>query len=372
MKGMRIGIDIQTVIVRPTGVGRYVSGLVRALTGLAGEETYRLFYFDFRRRGRALGISDPRFDVRPIRFIPGSVYHSLAENLGFPDISLVAGRCGLYHFPNFIIPPCAGGKAVVTVHDLSFARFPQYAEAKNLKRLEKRFAATLARADAVITVSEFSKRELTALYGLSPDRVTVTSHGVSIRPRPRPARPVPFPYFLFIGTIEPRKNLETLLDAWRILKGRSGARWTHRLFVVGHHGWRCKPAKEQARDKGVESDVIVLDYVPDGELPDLYGAAEALVYPSLYEGFGFPPLEAMACGTPVIASTAPAIPEVVGDAALLCDPRDAEGFAEAMLRIRDDAALRARLAAAGPARARQFTWERAARETLALYRKLLR
>lgn len=369
---MKIGIDIQTVIVRPTGVGRYTAGFARALAALGGEESYRLFYFDFRRRGGTLGITDPRFDVRPIRFIPGRVYYSLAESIGFPDISLFAGRCDLYHFPNFIIPPCARGKAVVTVHDLSFARFPQYAEEGNLKRLEKRFGATLARADAIITVSQFSKRELVELYGLSPDRVMVTSHGVSIQPRPRPARPLPFPYFLFIGTIEPRKNLETLLEAWRILKGRSGAHWTHRLFVVGHHGWRCKPAKEQAREKGVDADVIVLDYVRDEELPNLYGAAEALVYPSLYEGFGFPPLEAMACGTPVIASTAPAIPEVVGDAAILCDPRDAEGFAEAMLRVRDDAALRERLTARGLARAGQFTWERTARETLALYRKLLR
>ena len=368
---MRIGIDIQTVIARPTGVGRYVAGLVGALAGLSGEEEYRLFYFDFTRRGRVPGIADPRFDLRPIRLIPGRTYHALAENLGFPDISRFAGRCDLYHFPNFIIPPCARGKAAVTVHDLSFARFPQYAEAGNLKRIEKRFTLSLERADAIIAVSEFSKRELVEICGVSPDRVTVTSHGVRIAPRLRPARPVPFPYFLFVGTIEPRKNLGTLLDAWRILKGRNGARWTHRLFVVGRHGWRCTPAKEQAREKGVDADVIVLDYVRDEDLPDLYGAAEALVYPSLYEGFGFPPLEAMACGTPVIASNAPAIPEVVGDAAVLCDPRDAEGFAEAMLRVRDDAALRTDLSARGLARAGRFTWERTARETLALYRRLL-
>jgi glycosyltransferase involved in cell wall biosynthesis len=368
---MRIGIDIQTAIVRPTGVGRYVSGLVGGLAALPGEEEYSLFYFDFMRRGRAPGVADPRFTPRPIRFLPGGVYHALAENLSLPDISLLAGRNDLWHFPNFVIPPCRRGKTVVTVHDLSFVRFPHYAEAGNLKRLEGRFAESLRRADAIIAVSEFSRAELAEIYGVPPGRVTVTSHGVTMRPRPGPRRPPPFPYFLFVGTIEPRKNLETLLEAWRILKGRSGARWEHRLFVVGHHGWRCKPAKEQAREKGVEEQVLVLDYVRDEELPDLYGAAEALVYPSVYEGFGFPPLEAMACGTPVIASNAPAIPEVVGDAAILCDPLDAEGFAKAMLRVRDDAGLRGRLAEKGRARAALFTWEKAAAGTLALYRRLL-
>jgi glycosyltransferase involved in cell wall biosynthesis len=369
---MRIGIDLQTVIVRPTGVGRYVSSLVRALAGLAGEERYRLFYFDFKRRGSALGVADPRFEERPIRCVPGRVYHALAHALGAPDISLLAGRCDLYHFPNFIIPPCRRGKAVVTVHDLSFVRFPQYAEEGNLRRLRRRFDETLRRADAVITVSDFSRRELAELCGVPPEKVAVTRHGASIRPPTPPARPAAFPYFLFVGTVEPRKNLETLLDAWRILKGREGARWTHRLLVVGRHGWRCTPAEEQARARGVEAGVTVLDYVRDDELPGLYGSAEALVFPSRYEGFGLPPLEAMACGTPVIASTAPAIPEVVGDAALLCDPDDAAGFAEAMRRVRDDPALRADLSMRGRARAAQFTWERTAAETLALYRRLFR
>jgi glycosyltransferase involved in cell wall biosynthesis len=181
-----------------------------------------------------------------------------------------------------------------------------------------------------------------------------------------------FPYFLFVGTIEPRKNLGALLEAWTIVKGRRGAAWKHRLLVAGGSGWGCPPAAQQVREKGLGKDVLVLDYVNDDDLASLYAGAEALVYPSLYEGFGIPLVEAMARGTPVIASNAPAIPEVVGDAAFLCDPHDPEGIAGALMRIRDDRALRESMVARGLERATLFTRERTARETLTLYRKLLK
>ena len=367
---MTIGIEIQTLIGNPTGVGLYTYHLVRELAGMGGDERYRLFYFDFKRRGGGRAIDNPRFESTPIRYIPGRVYESLSENFGWPDISLFAGHCDLYHFPNFIIPPLRKGKAVVTVHDLSFARYPEYTETRNLRRLEKRFRYTLERADAVIAISDFTKRELMEIYGVSSDRVTVIHLGVSA---PRLAvfdRPIPPRYFLFVGTVEPRKNLGTLLDAWRIVKSRRPD-WAFKLVIAGGHGWNCEPVEMQARKRRVETDVIALDYVTHEDLPVLYRTAEALVFPSLYEGFGLPPLEAMACGTPVIASTAPAIPEVVGDAALMCDPHDPEGIARAIVQIQDDRQLRDSLVARGFERIKLFGWRKTAEETLALYRRLL-
>ncbi len=365
-----IGIEIQTLIGKPTGVGLYAHNLARTLAELGGRERYRLFFFDFRRHGCGCAIDNPRFEFRPIRFMPGRVYESLSENVGWPDISWFAGRCDLYHFPNFVIPPLKKGKAVVTVHDLSFRRFPEYTEARNLKRLKNRFLWTLKRADAVIAISEFTKRELIELYGVPPDRVTVIHLGVSSPGGVVFSRPIPPRYFLFVGTVEPRKNLGTLLDAWRIAKSRAPD-WPFKILIAGGHGWNCESAGAQARRRGIEADLVALDYVPHEGLPALYRNAEALVFPSLYEGFGLPPLEAMACGTPVIASTAPALPEVIGDAGLMCDPQDAEEIARAMMRIGDDRQLRDSLVARGFERIKLFSWRKTAEETLALYRKLL-
>lgn len=246
---MRIGIDIQAAIGRPTGVGRYAASLVRELAKIGGSERYRLFYFDFMRRGCGIAMDDPRFEFKPIRFLPGRFYESLSENIGGPDISFFSGRCDLYHFPNFIIPPLKRGKAVVTVHDLSFARFPEYAERRNLRRLQKRFRYTLERADAVVAISEFSKRELMELYGVSADRIAVINLGVSAPGRAVFEKPLPARYFLFVGTVEPRKNLGTLLEAWRIVKNHK-PNWAFKLLIAGGHGWNCDPVRAQARKGG--------------------------------------------------------------------------------------------------------------------------
>ncbi|MCX6357932.1 MAG: glycosyltransferase family 1 protein [Candidatus Aureabacteria bacterium] len=367
---MRIGIDIQTTIGAPTGVGRYTTQLVLSLAGLGGDEEYRLFFFDFLRRGCRVRPGNPRFTIRPVRVIPGRIYELLSARTGWPPIELFSGRCDIFHFPNFIIPPLGSGRAEVTVCDCSFARFPHYAEGRNLRRLERSFKGTLDRADAVIAISEFSKRELMEIYGVSAERIFVTHLGVDMPPPSPRGSEAARPYFLFVGTVEPRKNLGGLLDAWRIARGRATS-WRHSLVIAGGRGGGCPSVLEQARLKGVERDVIVRDYVSDGELAALYRGAEALVFPSFYEGFGLPPLEAMASGTPVIASRIPAVVEVVGDMALLCDPHNPEEIAEAMHRVIGDEALRKKLIAGGIGRAKAFTWQKTAEKTLALYRDLL-
>jgi len=367
----RIGIDIQAMIGRPAGVGSYVRGLVHGLSQIGGPEEYRLFYFDFLRRGCGLDISDPRFRFKPIRFMPGRFYEKFSRSMNRPDIGFLAGRYDLYHFPNYVIPPLSKGKAVVTVCDLSFVRFPEYAEERNLKRLERRFNDTLKRADAVITISEFSKKELMELYGVEPERITVTHLAAGIRRSGATGREFPPRYFLFVGTIEPRKNLGNLLEAWRIARDRRPG-WDYKLAIAGGFGWKDKTALQQVRDAGIERDAIVLDYVAEEDLSSLYGRAEALVFPSLYEGFGLPVLEAMAMGTPVLASRAPAIPEVAGDAAIYFDANDPGDMADAILRISGDGALREEMSRRGLDRARLFSWKETAGKTLAVYRGLLK
>lgn len=366
-----IAIDIQTLIGSPTGVGVYTANLVTELARLEGTELFTLFCFDFKRRFAGLDIDNPRFSPRAIHSIPGRFYHLLSENLGWPDISRYAGNADLFHFPNFIIHPLRTGRAVVTIHDLSFERFPDYTEKSNLARLRTRFSYTLRRADAIIAVSRFTRNELIELHGIPAGRITVIHQGVRPPDSLIPEKSFDFPYFLFVGTIEPRKNLTTLLDAWRIATGRKGTAWRHKLVIAGSPGWRCPPAEVQVEQRGLSDSVVILDYVPNNELSSLYAGATALVYPSVYEGFGLPPLEAMACRTPVIASDAASIPEATGDAALLLPPHNAEGFADAIIRVAEDEELRRELITRGLSRASSFSWEKTARETLLLYRRVL-
>jgi glycosyltransferase involved in cell wall biosynthesis len=368
---MKIAIDIQTVIRKPTGVGQYVKNLVVSLAALDNEDEFHLFYFDFKRRFTGLGIENPSFHLEPIRAMPGRIYNFLSENFGLPDIGSLTGAHDVYHFPNFIIHPLKKGKAVVTVCDLSFIRFPRYAEPGNLTRLDKRFDYTICRADAVIAISEFTKKELTEIYSVDPARIRVIHPGVNIRKVTDTALRLPEKYFLFMGTIEPRKNLSGLLDAWKIIKEREKSNWPYKLLVIGSPGWQCPPAGEQVKEKGLEGDVEVLGYVGNEDIPRIYSRAEALVFPSLYEGFGLPPLEAMGYGTPVIASKAQAVPEITGDAGLFIDPHKPDEIAAAIINLAGDQELRHKLIERGKSRVKLFTNRKMAVKTLGLYRELL-
>jgi len=236
----------------------------------------------------------------------------------------------------------------------------------------------LRRVDAVITVSACSRRDILAHFGLSPKRIAVIPEGVEPRFRPVPDSPerraalarygVAPPFLLYLGGINARKNLSRLLEAYARLRERHPRL---RLVIGGKRQWQAGEIMATFARLALGDAVCFTGYVEDADLPALYSAAEVFVFPSLYEGFGLPPLEAMACGTPVVTSTVSALPEVVGDAALTVDPHDVPGLAAAIERALTDDGLRATLRRRGLTRAGQFTWHRAARETLALYDRIL-
>jgi glycosyltransferase involved in cell wall biosynthesis len=236
----------------------------------------------------------------------------------------------------------------------------------------------LQRADAIIAVSEHTRRDVTRLMGIPADRMTVIHGGVDQAFRPIEARAelervraeydLPLRFVLFFGTLEPRKNLVTLLEAYAALLQEDPA--LAPLVVAGRKGWRYQESLRRIRDRGLTERVVLTDWVRDEDVPALLNLAQVLVFPSRYEGFGLPPLEAMACGTPVISSNAASLPEVVGDAGVLVEPLDAAALAAALRRVLQDEALRRELRAKGLRQASRFTWERAARETLAVYEGL--
>jgi glycosyltransferase involved in cell wall biosynthesis len=305
--------------------------------------------------------------------IPSWWFERLTERFELPRVEWFA-RFDVLFAPNFVPPPTRARRLVVTVHDLAFRRHPETAPQSTrwwLARIDR----TLERAARIIAVSEATKRDLIELYGVEAERVAVIPHGVdgevfhpSTREevdRIRRRYAIDGPYLLSLGGLEPRKNLPNLVRAFARLP--SDERPT--LVLAGGsvewnpEGRDALHATLRELPPGVRDGVVLTGYVGEQDKVALLGGAEALVYPSLYEGFGLPVLEAMACGTPVVTSDVSALPEIAGDAALLVDPRDPEAIASAMTRILGEVDLRRDLAERGSSRAAGFTWEKTARST---------
>lgn len=371
---MRIAIDLSPAIHQKAGLGRYARTLAEHLIALDHANEYIAFaYGRFAPDAlspalRALPRASIPLDVRPWRM---GVW--LGHALGVP-LDRVLPRVDLFHATEHLLPPLKNAKTIFTLHDLIFHFFPAYHLPLNRWFLVNAMPHFLRRADAIIAVSECTKRDAITIYHLPPEKITVIYEGVNpaLRPetsleriaaaRARFAKNQPF--IFFVSTIEPRKNIPALVDALRVLRARG---FTHRLLIAGRKGWLYQSVFEHAKKTGMENAVDFLDYVDDADLPALFAACDAFVFPSLYEGFGLPPLEAMACGAPVICSNTSSLPEIVGDAALLVNPRDVGALANAMERVITDRALRDELRAKGLEQAAKFSWEHAARETLAVY-----
>ncbi|MEW6223969.1 MAG: glycosyltransferase family 1 protein [Chloroflexota bacterium] len=267
----------------------------------------------------------------------------------------------------YFLPVLTGRPTVLTIHDISYERHPEFFSWKELLRNRAMIRGSARRATRIITVSEASRNDLIELYGVEPSRVSVVYNGVGPQFRPGPAGPVR-PAFdgsrplrvLAVGTLQERKNLVRLLDAVRLIAPEIAVT----LRIVGPDGYQA--AAIRARLAGA-ADTEILGWVDDEHLADEYRRADVLVYPSIYEGFGLPVVEAMACGTPVITSTGGSLPEVAGDAALIVDPLDVEAIAHAIRRVATEPVLAAELAARGLVRASDFSWDRAATEHARIY-----
>ncbi len=282
----------------------------------------------------------------------------------------------LVHGPVFIAPFIAPCPAVVTIHDLSFIRFPALFRPANRLYLASMARLSARRARRLIAVSAHAAAETVQLLGVPPERIDVVYHGVDpvFRPLPddevaafRQRQGAPERFVLFLGTLEPRKNLIRLLEAFaRIYNAKI------KLVLAGGKGWLYDELFARVENLGLEEAVIFPGYVDAKDLPLWYNAATVVAYPSLYEGFGLPVLEAQACGTPVLTSNVSSLPEAAGDAALKVDPYDVDALAEGLNRMLTDASLRRELRERGLAHARQFSWTRTAQETARVYRRALK
>lgn len=383
---MRVVINGLAALKPKTGVGHHVANLTATLTATFPYDEYTLY------PGRRTAEMIRRLNRPPAaatgpahRPNPGLVGRGLglakatakaASRLHFAAYTRTFGF-DLYHEPNFVPFP-SGLPTVVTVHDLSVIRFPEWHPADRVRVHERRFDRGLRLAAHVIVVSEAVRREVIAGLGVPADRVTAVPNGVGPAFHPLPATEVatvrvrlglPQRYYLCVGTIEPRKNVGTAMRAFADLPAE--VRESCPLVLVGPWGWKSDADREYYEDVGRDRGVRHLGYIADADLPALYAGAVGLVYPSHYEGFGLPPLEMLACGGAVIASTAEAVREVCGPHAAFIEPEDLPGWRSAMYQLATDAEFRDGLRRGGIAHAARFTWERAAEETAAVYRHVL-
>jgi glycosyltransferase involved in cell wall biosynthesis len=373
---MNICLDLSPVVHQKAGLASYARELAAQLIQIDAGISWSAFHYD---RHPPVPLTAP-LDALPRYVVPWGAYRwrlttALRHLLGLSMDRFFTG-VDLFHATEHLLPRFSSVRTVFTLHDLIFLFHPETHKPLNRWFLTLMMPRFLRAADAVIAVSECTKRDAVRFYGIPEEKITVIYEGVN--PRFRPASPetiaavrarygLPEHFILYVGTIEPRKNLTALLEAFHHLLA------THdlRLVIVGKKGWLYEGFFRRLRELGLEDRVIFTGYVPDEDLPAIYSAADLFVFPSLYEGFGLPVLEAMACGTPVICSNTSSLPEVAGDAALLVDPTDVRALAGAMERALTDEHLRSELMAKGLERARWFTWEKAAAKTLEVYRGVL-
>lgn len=370
---MKICIDIQSAVAQRAGVGRYTRSLVEHMPAvLEPDDSLTVFYFDFQKQGQ--GLQHGHITEKAVRWVPGRVVQGAWKYLHFPPFNWLAGRADVYHFPNFVRPPMMGGRSVVTIHDVSFLRFPETTEKGNLAYLRAKIRHTCRYADAIITDSEFSGREIESLLGVPTSKIHPVHLGLSLGVfSPSPASKsdtliklgLEKPYLLCVGTLEPRKNYPFLIEVFEHLKDYHGD-----LVIAGMRGWKYGPVLDRMLTSPCADRIHYLEYVEDGQLSALYSGADLFLFPSIYEGFGFPPLEAMMCGTPVVSSAAASLPEVLGNAACIIEGYQAEEWAETVQHLLDSESKRTQMRDAGEIRAKMFDWNRTARETLDVYRKV--
>ena len=368
---MRIGVDARLMHHQPAGISRYTWHLLNALAQIDRDNEFVVFQ---HRRHRAPIIEQPNFQ-RATLFAPA---HSRLEQFMLP-IELLPRRLDLLHSTDFIPPLHSPTPTVITVHDLAFLHWPHFVT-KDSAAYYGQIDRAVHKARHVIVPSEHTRQDLIGQLGAPADKVSVIYEAADPSFVPLPVEKtrqavseqfgLPETYIFTVGTIEPRKNLNGLLQAFRILKDRYNISNVG-LVIAGSKGWLYDETLETVQTLGLSDCTFLLGRVSDEELHRLYVGARCHIHTAYYEGFGLPPLEAMACGTPTIVSNVSSLPEVVNDAALLVDPRDWEEIAVALHRLLTDDDLHAELRRKGLQRAACFSWEQAARQTLDVYRTVV-
>jgi glycosyltransferase involved in cell wall biosynthesis len=371
---VRIGIDATALPFQRTGVANYVFGLLRGLAAVDRDNSYVVFARPIHIR--EFGIDHPNFRFVPIDFRARGLRLAW-EQVGLPR-RVRAERLDLLHSPHYTMPLRHSARSVVTFCDMTFLMHPELHQPVKRAFFPAMMRWSARHADRLITISESTRDDLSRLWDIDPERMTPVPLAAGAEFRPATPEAVaaacgrhwlrPGGYILYVGVLEPRKNVDRLVAAFGM--AGDGLRGLD-LVIAGKRGWMYDEIFAQVQALGLADRVRFTGYVHQEDLPGLYSGARLFAYPSRYEGFGLPVLEAMRCGVPVVTTNVSSMPEVAGDAALLVSPDDVAGLADAMARLVEDPALAADLGRRGRERAASFSWERCARETRAVYERAM-
>jgi glycosyltransferase involved in cell wall biosynthesis len=367
---MRVAIDARKL--HDFGIGTYTRNLLRHLARIDRDSEYVLLCQEpdlpvasqLGPNFRAVLEPSPNYSIREQFHVPWVLHRE---------------RPSVFHAPHYVLPAATGCRSVVTIHDCIHLMFPQYLP----NRAAYAYALTsmwiaVRRSDRILTVSEASKRDIVHFFKVPPEKIVVVYNAIDERFRTPPSEEdvarvreryqLAQGFVLYVGNIKPHKNLVRLIEAYDLLRHRGFDEL--KLLIIGDEISKLPALRRAVHTHKLHKHVRFLGYLPDETLAVLYRLADVFVFPSLYEGFGLPPLEAMACGTPVVTSNVSSLPEVTGDAAVLVDPYDVESIAEGIQRVLSNPALSAELRAKGVARAREFSWERSVARTRELYQEV--
>lgn len=406
---MKIAIDVTPWMPKPSGIGLYISNLIQGLTELQPAESFdlELVYQPGLKNWIKRNLSFPDYlqQYSNLHLFPFPVRVSNlfleAPSLFSKQFDRFSNHSDIVHGTNYTVFPIQKNRRIITIYDISFIKYPEYANS-TVKSYANRLKKCLRWTDLVLTISHSSKQDIVEYLEVDPSQIWVThlasrysinaasSHGVfqDLRSFRQPApewnsgrdcnengetrstsKIFSQPYILFVSTIEPRKNLKSLISAFEYLK--RNYQIEHELILIGQKGWLYEPIFEQIARSPFQSSIRHLSYLPDDQVAEFYQNADVFVYPSHYEGFGMPVLEAMTLGAPVVTSNTSSLPEVAGDAAVLVDSNDVEQLSEGILRVIRDRQFRNSLIQKGKEQAKLFSWEKTAKETLNAYRSIL-
>jgi len=380
---MKIGVDIRVLMDRNySGISEYTANLLSAILNIDKTNEYKLFYNSYQNIGERLKIWErDNAKIFKTRF-PNKIFNYLLQkNFSWPKIDGVLGGTDIFWSPHFNFTSVSSKtKKIITVHDLSFLRYPEFFSfRKNFWHRALRVVKTLKQANLIIAVSENTKNDIIELAGIDSAKVVVVYSGNNLQKKEiNDEEAIPFlqknkinsSFILYLGNIEPRKNIANLIIAFNKLKAADEKYKGLQLVLAGAKAWKCSQIMKEWQKSPYQSNIIFLGYIDKSEKEILYSRAAAFVYPSFYEGFGFPPLEAMAYGVPIICSNVSSLPEVVAEAAILINPFKPEEITSALEIILSNETVRNNLINLGYRREKEFTWEKTAQAYLDIFKKI--
>jgi len=368
---MIIGIDARIPVSKKTGIGYMLSNLIPEMIKIDKKNNYKIF-------GHKIDIDDNNTKIYRLPKIFQRAFNLLWKVIRFPVANIIFGKADIFFFTNFVDFPVIARKKILMIPDMSFRVYPQFTERKNLRFLERGVLSSIKRADKILTISENAKKEICSFYHTSTEKVEVIYLGCPNNVKVvndldkiekiKNKYSIPGKYILTMGTIEPRKNLKELIKAYNKLD--DGIKDEYSLVLSGGKGWYYEEIFGIVNDMGLQERVLFTGYVDEDDVSSIYSGASLFVFPSIYEGFGLPILEAFNCGVPVLCSSSSSIPEVGGDAVMYCDPASADSIRDGIKMILADKDLSSELVEKGYEQAKKFSWKDSAKKIVEIINNL--